>query len=165
MINNAWGLFSATDHDVTGAAPFSLSTLALTAFFLVPSVLPSLIFCLFSVGLCCRGRPSFPLVGCSLRGGWGQASCWLCRWAAVLEGAPVASPASLAAIKAYLLSLSQMVKKGLQCKRPRLNPSVRKIPWRRKWQPTPVFLPGESRGQRSLVGYSPRGRKELDTTE
>ena len=37
--------------------------------------------------------------------------------------------------------------------------------WRRKWQPTPVFLPGESPGRRSLVGYSPRGRKELDTTE
>ena len=39
------------------------------------------------------------------------------------------------------------------------------IDWRRKWQPTPVFLPGESRGQRSLVGYSPWGHKELDTTE
>ena len=38
-------------------------------------------------------------------------------------------------------------------------------PWRRKWQPTPVFLPGESHGQRSLVGYSPRDRKESDTTE
>ena len=38
-------------------------------------------------------------------------------------------------------------------------------PWRRKWQPTPVFLPGESHGQRNLVGYSPWGRKELDTTE
>ena len=35
-----------------------------------------------------------------------------------------------------------------------------KIPWRRKWQPTPVFLPGESHGQRSLVGYSPQGHKE-----
>ena len=35
-------------------------------------------------------------------------------------------------------------------------------PWRRKWQPTPVFLPGESHGQRSLVGYSPWGRKESD---
>ena len=42
---------------------------------------------------------------------------------------------------------------------------VRKIPWRREWQPTPVFLPGESHGQRSLVGYSPWGRKESDTTE
>ena len=37
--------------------------------------------------------------------------------------------------------------------------------WRRKWQPTPVFLPGESHGWRSLVGYSPWGRTELDTTE
>ena len=42
---------------------------------------------------------------------------------------------------------------------------VRKTPWRRKWQPTPVFLPGESRGQRSLVGYNPKGHKELDVTE
>ena len=42
---------------------------------------------------------------------------------------------------------------------------VRKIPWRWKWQPTPVPLPGKSHGRRSLVGYSPWGRKELDTTE
>ena len=42
---------------------------------------------------------------------------------------------------------------------------VRKIPWRRKWQPTPVLLPGESHDQRSLVGYSPCGHKELDMTE
>ena len=42
---------------------------------------------------------------------------------------------------------------------------VRIIPWKRAWQPTPVFLPGESRGQRSLAGYSPWGRKESDTTE
>ena len=42
---------------------------------------------------------------------------------------------------------------------------VGKIPWRRAWQPIPVFLPGESHGQRSLVGYSPWGHKELDTTE
>ena len=40
-----------------------------------------------------------------------------------------------------------------------------KIPWRRAWHPTPVFLPGESHGQRSPVGYSPWGRKESDTTE
>ena len=40
-----------------------------------------------------------------------------------------------------------------------------KIPWRRKWQPTPVFLPGKSHGQRSLVGYSPWGCKESYTTE
>ena len=42
---------------------------------------------------------------------------------------------------------------------------VGKILWRRAWQPTPVFLPGEPHGQRSLAGYSPRGRKESDTTE
>ena len=46
-----------------------------------------------------------------------------------------------------------------------LNAWVGKIPWRRKWQPTPVFLPGEPHGQRSLVGYSPWGHKESDTTE
>ena len=45
------------------------------------------------------------------------------------------------------------------------SPWVGKIPWRRKWQPTPIFLPGKSHGQRSLVGYSPRGSKESDTTE
>ena len=37
--------------------------------------------------------------------------------------------------------------------------------WRREWHPTPVFLPGESHGQRSLAGYSPWGHKESDTTE
>ena len=42
---------------------------------------------------------------------------------------------------------------------------MRKIPWRRKWQPTPVFLPGKSHGQRSLAGYSLQGYKELNTTE
>ena len=42
---------------------------------------------------------------------------------------------------------------------------VGKIHWRRKWQPTPVFLPRKCHGQRSLVGYSPWGCKELDMTE
>ena len=45
------------------------------------------------------------------------------------------------------------------------DPWVGKIPYRRKWQPTPVLLPGKSRGLRILVGYSPWGRKELDRTE
>jgi len=44
-------------------------------------------------------------------------------------------------------------------------PWVRKIPWSRKWQPTPVFLPGKSHGQRSQVGYSPWSHKEVDMTE
>ena len=46
-----------------------------------------------------------------------------------------------------------------------LDPWIGKIPWRRKWQPTPVFLPGESHGQRSLAGYSPWGCKESDMSK
>jgi len=42
---------------------------------------------------------------------------------------------------------------------------VGKISWRRAWQPTPVFLPGESHGERNLAGYSPQGCTEFDTTE
>ena len=48
-----------------------------------------------------------------------------------------------------------------QCRRLSFNPWVRKIPWRRKWQPTPVFLPGKSHGQRSLEGYSPWNHKRV----
>ena len=47
----------------------------------------------------------------------------------------------------------------------RLHPRVRKTPWRRAWQPTPVFFPGESHGQRSLASYSPWGSKKSDKTE
>ena len=50
-------------------------------------------------------------------------------------------------------------------RRCRFDPWVRKIPWRRKWQPTPVFLPEKSHEQRSLVGYSPWGHKEADLTK
>ena len=53
----------------------------------------------------------------------------------------------------------------LQCRRTGFDPWAGKIPWRRAWQPTPVFWPGEFHGQRSLVDYSPWGHKELDTTE
>ena len=55
-----------------------------------------------------------------------------------------------------------------KCRRHRrcgFDPWVRKIPWRRKWQPTPVILSGKSNRQRSLVGYSPWGCKELDMIE
>ena len=55
--------------------------------------------------------------------------------------------------------------KNLQCGRSRFDPCVRMIPWKRKCQPTLVFLLGEFHGQRSLKGYSPRGHKELDTTQ
>ena len=55
-----------------------------------------------------------------------------------------------------------------QCRRHRrceFNPCIRKIPWRRKWLPTPLFLPGKFLGQRSLVGYDPWDPKESDKTE
>ena len=74
-------------------------------------------------------------------------------------------------IHLYLCGASQlalMVKNpptnARDIKRRRFNPRVREIPWRRKWQPTPLFLPGESFGQRSVVDYSPWGHKESDTT-
>ena len=51
-----------------------------------------------------------------------------------------------------------------KCKRCEFDPQAGKIPWSRKWHPTPVFLPGKCHGQRSLVGYHPWGHKELDMT-
>ena len=61
--------------------------------------------------------------------------------------------------------VAQMVKNPPAMWEPGFDPWVRRIPWRRARQPTPVFLPGESHGQRSLAGDSPWGCKELDTTE
>ena len=61
--------------------------------------------------------------------------------------------------------VAQTVKNLPAIWRPRFDPWVRMIPWRRKWQPAPVCLPGEFHGQKSLMDYSPRGHKELDTTE
>ena len=52
-----------------------------------------------------------------------------------------------------------------KCKKHGFDPWVGKIPWRRKWQSTPVFLPGEFHGQRSLAGCKPWGHKESDATE
>ena len=57
---------------------------------------------------------------------------------------------------------------SLQCRRHRrcrFDPWVGKIPWRKIWQPTSLFLPGKFQGQKSLAGYSPWGRKELDVTQ
>ena len=55
--------------------------------------------------------------------------------------------------------VAQMV--NLQCRRPGFDPWVGKIPWRREWQPTPLFLPGEFHGQKRLVGHSPWGCKRI----
>ena len=61
--------------------------------------------------------------------------------------------------------VAQMVKNLPAMQDTRVRSLLGKIPWRREWQPTPVFLPGDSHGQGSLVGYSPWGCKELDMTE
>ena len=50
---------------------------------------------------------------------------------------------------------------GKEWRRCRFDPWVKKISWRRKWKPTPIFLPGKFHGQRSLVGYSPRDCKRV----
>ena len=60
---------------------------------------------------------------------------------------------------------ASVVKNPPPSKRYEFDPWVRKILWRRKQQPTPVFLPGKSHGQRRLTSYSPWGHKELDMTE
>ena len=61
--------------------------------------------------------------------------------------------------------VAQVVRNLPAMQKPGFDPWVRKIPWRRKWLPIPVFLPEKSHGQRSRVGHSPWGCKESDTTE
>ena len=61
--------------------------------------------------------------------------------------------------------VAQMIKNLPACRRTGFNPWVGKIPWRREWQPTPLFLLEQFHGQRSLADPSPRGCKESDTTE
>ena len=64
-----------------------------------------------------------------------------------------------------MLCFSWWLRIWLQCRRPGFDIWVGKIPWRREWLPTPVLLPEEVHGQRSLAGYSPWDCKESDTTE
>ena len=61
--------------------------------------------------------------------------------------------------------VAQMVKRLPAKRETQVRSLGWEIPWRRKWQPTPVFLPEKFHEQRSLVGYGPWGHKELDTTE
>ena len=73
------------------------------------------------------------------------------------------SPWGSKRVKQDLVTKQQPVTKLFSLSwRPGLNPWVKKISWRRKWQPTSVFLPGKSHGQRSLASHSPWGRKESD---
>ena len=72
---------------------------------------------------------------------------------------------SVAEYHCWASLVAQMVKHLPAMQETRDDPWVWKIPWRRKWQPTPVLLPGKFHRQRSLVSYSPWGHKELDMTE
>ena len=69
----------------------------------------------------------------------------------------------------FIVGLFTIARTWKQPKYPSMDDWIKKMQyihtWRRKWQPTPVFLPGKFHGQRNLVGYSPRGGKELATTE
>ena len=89
-------------------------------------------------------------------------------WSCTLKNKFLSSIFSVA-INQTLLNINLKVWEfTCQCKRHkklRFNPWVRKISWSKKWQPTPVFLPGKFHGQKDLAGYSPRGCKELDTIE
>ena len=73
-----------------------------------------------------------------------------CRWVCNQKGLP------------WWLSCKES---ACQCRRRGFDPWLGKIPWRRKWQPTPVSLSGKSHGQRSLADYSPCICREVDTTE
>ena len=78
-------------------------------------------------------------------------SPWGCD-AIFLSSIPVLFKSELARVPWGFPGGSVVKKPACQCRKPGFDPWVRKIPWRRKWQPTPVFLPGKSHGQRSLVG-------------
>ena len=91
---------------------------------------------------------------------------------------PVSTPSALTALPSSIWSLFTVPPKasvrvkwerihlqGKRGRRLRFHLWVKKIPWRRKWQVTPLVLPGKFHGQRSLAGYSPWGSKELDMTE
>ena len=87
----------------------------------------------------------------------------------IYHNQPTASPEIVQCLwEKGLLRWHYCKEPACQCRRQKrcgFNPWVGKIPWRRKWQPTPGFLPGEFHGQRSLTGYSPWGCKESDTAE
>jgi len=94
--------------------------------------------------------------------GWGEMGAWGRK--EVQEGEDVCMHKAVSSFPGGTSG------KALACqyrrhKRCGFNPWVRKIPWRRVRQPTPVFLHGESHGQRNLVDCGPQGHKELDTTK
>ena len=85
-------------------------------------------------------------------------------WCSWLSSAYYIGINNTGASQVLLVVKNPLVNAG-RCKRCRFDCWVRKIPWRRSQQPTPVFLPEKFHGQRSLAGYNPWGRKESDATE
>ena len=89
-----------------------------------------------------------------------QKACYICYLfdKPYIDDVRVSQVALVVKKKKACLSMQERLKRHW------FDPWVKKIPWRRAWQPTPVFLSGESHGQSSLVGYSPWGHKGSDMT-
>ena len=102
---------------------------------------------------------------------WAPGAEWHCPGAVLSISAPSCrgSEAHLRCISAYCvppeLPHGSVAKNAPATQETWVQSWVGKIPWRKKWKPTPVFLPGNSYGQRSLEGYSPQGHKESNMTE
>ena len=109
-----------------------------------------------------RDAGLIPGLGITPGGGHGNPLPYSCLENPMDRGAWQATVHRVAQSQTRLKRLSTHI---CQCRRRGLGPWLRNIPWRRKWQPTPVFMPGESHGQRSLAGYGPGGCKESDMTE
>ena len=133
------------------------------------------LLCSLPEGLADRGIESASLTSPSLAGGFFTTSATTSKKASKQNANKLVFTPGLFPLitggKYFLFAVSSK-KLGLpwwlsgkeanfQCRRCRLDPWVGKIPWRRKWQPTPVLLPGESHRQWSLVGYSPWGSKRV----
>ena len=90
------------------------------------------------------------------------------RWLFKQPGAEKDKPERYHRVDSFLClcwDIRGLDKEFWKYRRPRFDPWVRKIPWRRKWLPTPVFWAGEIHGQRSLMGYGPWGLKKSDMTK
>ena len=115
-----------------------------------------------------NGRPSVTYPGTHTLRPWFWRSTWLRSVSEKCVQWERKPRRALWDFSAQLFRWSNGKESTCQCgryRRRRLDPWAEKIPWRRKWQPTPVFLPGESHGQRNLVGYSPWSHKGSDMTE
>ena len=121
----------------------------------------------FHFSLSCIGEGNSSLLQCSCLenpwdGGAGWAAiCWVTQSQTRLKRLSSSSSRINWGLPKWLSGKEST----FQCRKPRLDSWDEKIPWRRKWQPTLVSLPGKSHGQRSLAGYSLGGCKESDTTK